>query len=164
MRTGIVFAVLSPIVAAVACVGSDPVTTSGGSEVDASTNLADSSTPPRDESPRDAGSDTPPVVDAARDGDAATVDFCQSPAAAGASFCVDFQSGSDLAAGWDATTVSSGATVARNDAFGFNSTRSATVKLGGTASAQGTLSKTVSAGALKSKVNIQYDAYFEFGA
>jgi len=60
--------------------------------------------------------------------------------------------------------VSSGATVARNDAFGFNSTRSATVKLGGTASAQGTLSKTVSAGALKSKVNIQYDAYFVFGA
>ena len=164
MRIGISFAVLSLTVAGGACVGTDPVTPSDRADIDASTGRADGATPPGAASPGDAASDAPPAGDAARQADAATVDFCQSPAAAGASFCVDFQAGADVAAGWDATTVASGATVTRNDSFGSNSTRSATVKLGGTTSAQGTLSKTVSAGALKSQVNIQYDAYFVFPA
>jgi hypothetical protein len=145
-----------------ACVGDDPVvgsTSPAGGDASA-TPGADGSTP-LDAASNDAQSAVDAAVDAGAD--AAPPDFCQSAAAAGAAFCVDFETGANVAAGWDSNTATNGATIIRNDAFGYNSKRSATIKLGGTnANAQGTLSKVIAAGALKSKVNIQYDGYFKF--
>jgi hypothetical protein len=89
--------------------------------------------------------------------------FCQSPAAAGAVFCADFETSSDVTNGWDPPTIAGGATITRNTGFGGqSSSASATLKLSaGSTGSQATLSKSITFTS-KQKVDIDYDAYFVF--
>lgn len=153
-----------------ACIGDDPVkpvdaidaSSEASASGDGSTSGNDAQTSDDTDAPSDAPGDAPSDAGADADADAGPTNFCNSAEAAGAAFCNDFQSGANVADGWDSVAANGGATITGNQAFGFNSTKSATIKLANTNGAQGTLSKTVSAGALKAKVSIQYDAYFVF--
>jgi hypothetical protein len=111
------------------------------------------------EAASDSGVSDGAPVDASSDGGA--LDFCQTPAAAGAAFCADFEKAPNVGTGWDGTTATGGGSLAL-DPMGSVSTRSALAKLGGTTGAKATLNKVVSAGAPKSKVTVDFDGYWSF--
>lgn len=148
----VTFLLGASLVGAWSCVGDDPTPARSTNDIDAGMDAGSPAT----------GADAAPPDTGVADGGGTT--FCQSSAAAGAAFCADFESSTTVKDGWDGVLLVSSPPVVLNTALGYQSNRSATLKLDDAANAQAYLVKSVTAGKLVSGVRIEYDVMFTFPA
>ncbi len=139
------------VTACVACVGDDNISThDAASDV---TTTPDASV--------DAPIESSPVVDASDGGDG-NVAFCQSPANTSAAFCADFETVLNPGDNWDFVTTVAGTLTLDSTIAAAGSARSALFSMTSASNSHVQLSKTIHPGVLKSKVLIDFDAYFQF--
>lgn len=147
--------------AVAACSSSDPVGPTPAPDASVADGApADATSPPNDSGPSDGG-----VTDGSTDGppDDGTP-FCKSTKAAGAAFCVDFEDATDVAAGWDDSTTSGGATLTLDTTIAKQkkSALAKYVAAGGSSNGTAAFSTVVNAGGAKSKVALEFDARVSF--